>query len=198
MWVQITLSLPLAAQRLSGTIDAVGLVYALNAGLTVLLQYPVLRLAESYLRPMPMLVIGMAVMALGLGAVAVAPSTPALLACIVIFTLGSLLATPTQQSVTASLADARALGSYFGVNALALAFGGALGNLAGGMLTDLARQIGLPALPWLTFALVGLGAAIGLAMLAQLLQGRPATAHLVEQPRVSAPTPAHAVSAAKR
>lgn len=185
MWVQITLSLPLAAERLTGSTDAVGAVYALNAGLTVLLQYPALRLAERYLRPMPLLVVGMAIMALGLGAVAIADSMPALLVCVVIFTCGSLLATPTQQSVTASLADERALGSYFGVNALALAFGGALGNLAGGLLTDTARSIGVPALPWLTFALVGLGAAIGLAMLAELLQRRPATAHLVESPQSS-------------
>lgn len=183
MWVQITLSLPLAAERITGSMDTVGLVYALNAGLTVLLQYPLLRLAERRLRPMPLLIVGMAIMALGLAAVAAAPSLAALLACVVIFTLGSILATPTQQSVTASLADERALGSYFGVSALALAFGGALGNLAGGVLTDTARSLGAPALPWLTFGLVGLGSAIGLAMLAEALQGRRATAHLVAPPR---------------
>lgn len=190
MWVQITLSLPLAAERITGSMNAVSVVYTLNSGLTVLFQYPALRLAERYLRPLPLLVVGMAIMALGLGAVAAAPTMPALLACVVIFTVGSLLATPTQQSVTASLADERALGSYFGVNALALAFGGALGNLSGGMLTDVARSIGAPALPWLTFGLVGLGSAIGLAMLCQMLQGRPATAHLVgDVPRDPPPPP---------
>jgi DHA1 family multidrug resistance protein-like MFS transporter len=181
MWVQITLSLPLAAERLTNSTDSVSLIYSLNAGLTVVLQYPVLGLAERRLRPMPILIIGMALMALGLGAVAAATTMPILLVCVVVFTIGSLLATPTQQSVTASLADPRAFGTYFGVNALALAFGGALGSLAGGFLTDTARLIGVPALPWLTFGLVGLGAAIGLAMLAELLQRRPATAHLVEQ-----------------
>lgn len=183
MWVQITLSLPLVAERLTGSTDAVGIIYALNAGLTVLLQYPVLGYAQRFLRPMPILIIGMALMALGLGAVAVAASMPLLLACVVIFTLGSLLATPTQQAVTASLADERALGSYFGVNALALALGGSLGNVAGGLLTDVARSLGQPALPWLAFGLVGLGSAIGVAMLAELFQRRPATAHLVENPR---------------
>lgn len=179
MWVQITLSLPLTAERLTGNPDTVGLVYALNSGLTVLLQYPLLRLAERRQRPMPLLIIGMAVMALGLAAVAVAPTLPALLACVVIFTLGAILAAPTQQSLTASLADERALGTYFGVSALALAFGGALGNLSGGILTDAARALGAPAVPWLTFGLVGLGSAIGLAMLAEALQRRRATAHLV-------------------
>jgi DHA1 family multidrug resistance protein-like MFS transporter len=180
MWVQITLSLPLAAERLTNSTDSVSLVYSLNAGMTVLLQYPVLGFVERHLRPLPILIVGMALMALGLAAVAAATTMPLLLGCVTIFTLGSILATPTQQSVTASLADPRALGTYFGVNALALAFGGALGNFSGGLLTDAARDLGIPALPWLTFGLLGLGAAIGLAMLAELLQRRPATAHLVE------------------
>ncbi len=47
------------------------------------------------------------------------------------------------------------------------------------MLTDAARRVGQPALPWLSFALLGLGSAIGLAMLAERLQRRRATAHLV-------------------
>jgi MFS transporter, DHA1 family, multidrug resistance protein len=169
MWVQLSLSLPLAGERLTGSSDTVGLIYAFNAGLTVLFQYPVLGLAERWLRPMPILVLGIALMSLGLGAVAVVGSLPALLACVGIFTIGTLLSAPTQQTVAAALADPRALGSYFGVNALALAFGGSLGHVAGGLLTDIARRIGIPALPWLTFALIGLASAIGMAMLNESL-----------------------------
>ena len=181
MWVQLTLSLPLAGERLTGSSDTVGLIYALNAGLTVLLQYPILGLAGRRLRPLPILVLGVALMALGLGAVAIAGSLPALLVCVSIFTIGTLLATPTQQTVAAALADQRALGSYFGVNALALAFGGSLGHVTGGLLTDAARRIGAPAMPWLTFALIGLASAIGLAMLSDSLLRRRATAHLVAE-----------------
>lgn len=180
MWVQLTISLPLVAQRLTGTSASVAWVYTLNSGMTVLLQYPALRLAERHLPLMPMLILGMALMALGLGTVAVASSFVALLVCVFIFTLGTLLATPTQQSLTAALADQRALGSYFGVNALALAFGGGVGNFSGGLLTDASRAAGMPALPWLTFGLVGLGAAIGLAVLGKHLQGRQATAYLAK------------------
>ncbi len=165
MWVQLTLSIPLVAERLTGNSDSIGLVYAINAGMTILFQYPLLGFAERWLRPLPILILGMALMALGLGTVALAVNLPLLLLSIVIFTIGTLLATPTQQSVTADLSNPRALGSYFGVNALALAFGGGLGNLSGGLLTDTARLVGLPALPWLTFALLGLGSAVGLALL---------------------------------
>lgn len=178
MWVQLTLSLPLAGERLTGSSDTVGLIYAFNAGLTVLLQYPILGLAQRWLRPIPILVIGVVLMSLGLGSVAIANSLPTLLVCVSIFTVGTLLSAPTQQTVAAALADPRALGSYFGVNSLALAFGGSLGNLTGGLLVDTARKLGQPALPWLTFALIGLASAIGLAILSQRLQHRQATAHL--------------------
>jgi hypothetical protein len=73
----------------------------------------------------------------------------ALLACVACFSLGALLVAPSQQTVTAELANPAALGSYFGVAALALALGGGLGNLAGGALYGLGRQLGAPALPWL-------------------------------------------------
>jgi DHA1 family multidrug resistance protein-like MFS transporter len=179
MWVQLVLSLPLAAERLTGSSDAVGLIYALNAGLTVLFQYPVIQLTERRLRPLPMLIIGMLIMAIGLGAVAIATNLVLLIGCVIIFTLGTLLATPTQQSITANLADPRALGSYFGISSLALAIGGGLGNVAGGLLTDFARRVSQPALPWLTYALIGFVCSVGLIMLATRLVQRQATAHLV-------------------
>lgn len=173
MWVQITISLPLVARELTGSSDSVGVVFALNAGLTVVLQYPVLRLAERWLKPLPILILGVVLMALGLGAVAAAPTFAALLVCVVVFAIGVLLATPTQQAVTATLADPRALGSYLGVSSMALAFGGGLGNLAGGWLIDIAHQTGWSALPWLVFCGVGLAAAGGLTMLANSERRQP-------------------------
>lgn len=186
MWVQLTISLPLVAERLTGSSASVAWVYTLNSGMTVLLQYPALRLAERHLPQLPLLIVGMALMALGLGSVAAAGSFAALLVCVLIFTLGTLLASPTQQSLTAALSDERALGSYFGVNALALAFGGSVGNFSGGLLTDAARAANMLPLPWLTFALVGLGSAIGLAMLGERLRDLRATAHLVVAERPAA------------
>lgn len=167
MWVQLTISLPLVARELSGTSQSVGLIYALNAGMTIVLQYPLLWLAERWLRSMGILVLGVLLMACGLGAVGLVQSFSALLGCLVIFAVGVLLATPTQQTVTAALADPRALGSYFGVSALALALGGGLGNFVGGWLIDVAHQLDWFALPWLVFCGVGLCSAAGLALLAR-------------------------------
>ncbi len=174
MWVQLTISLPLVAHALAGTADAVSWLYALNAGMGIVLQYPVVRVAERWLRPLPVLLIGIALMALGLGSVALASTTGLLLASVALFSFGALLAAPAQQTVAAELANPTTLGSYFGISALALALGGGIGNYAGGSLYSLGYHIGVPALPWLVCLVVGIGSAIGLALLDRHLARRPA------------------------
>lgn len=165
MWVQLSISLPLLANAVGGTSDAVGWIYALNAGMSILLQYPLLRLAERWLKPLPILAVGVALMALGLALLALVRSMPTLLLCVACFSCGVLLATPSQQTVTAELANPARAGSYFGVNALALALGGGFGNYSGGLLYGLGQQWQVPALPWLTFSVVGGGVAVGLWVL---------------------------------
>jgi len=142
----------------------VSLIYGINAALTIILQYPLLKLASRWLRPLPVLIIGIALMAAGLGAIALATDVPGLLSCVVLFAAGALLASPSQQTVTAALANPAALGSCFGISSLALAFGGGLGNLSGGILYDMGKQLALPALPWLVFLMVGLCSAGGLTL----------------------------------
>ncbi|MGQ9549592.1 MAG: MFS transporter [Roseiflexus sp.] len=172
MWVQLTISLPLMARALAGTADAVSWLYALNAGMGIVLQYPVVRIAERWLRPLPVLMIGIMLMALGLGSVALAGTIGLLLASVALFSFGALLAAPGQQTVAAELANPAALGSYFGVSALALALGGGIGNFAGGLLYTMGYHIGAPALPWLVCLAVGIGSAIGLMLLDRHLARR--------------------------
>jgi DHA1 family multidrug resistance protein-like MFS transporter len=180
MWVQLSISLPLVATAMGGTSDAVSWIYALNSGMSVLLQYPLLRLAERWLQPLPILICGVAIMAIGLGGVALAGSVPALLLCVALFSIGALLASPSQQTVTAGFSNPAALGSYFGVNALALALGGGLGNYSGGLLYGLGKDNSTPALPWLIFCAVGVCAALGLGLLHRTIKPSPyrgASAH---------------------
>lgn len=132
---------------------------------TVVLQYPLLRLAEHWLRPLPIVIVGTALMAIGLGLVATTETLGMLLGCVVLFSLGAMLVQPTQQTVTADMAEPQIVGSYFGFNALALAFGGGLGNLSGGWLYDMAKRWQMPALPWIIFCAVGLSVAFGLLLL---------------------------------
>ena len=162
IYVQLNISVPLVANEIAGTTNAVGWIYALNAAMTVCLQYPALRLCERRLRPAMTLILGIALMGAGLAGIALAASVPALLCCIALFSLGSILASPSQQTVTASLANPVALGSFFGVASLALAFGGGIGNFAGGLLYGLGDRLDLPALPWLCFGAIGLATSLSL------------------------------------
>lgn len=174
MWVQLTISLPLEARELAGVADAVSWVYTLNAVMSIVLQYPVMRLAERKLPPIAILILGIALMALGLGSVAFATNIGMLLVCVALFSLGALLASPSQQTVAAELANPAALGSYFGVSALALALGGGIGNYVGGVLYGMGAAIGVPALPWIMAFSVGMGSVVGLILLRHRLTRRQA------------------------
>ena len=124
---------------------------------------------------------GVAVMALGIGSIALAATFPAMLASIAVFSLGNLIALANQSTVVASLAHPAARGSYFGVSAVALAFGGGLGNFLGSVLYGESVAKAAPALPWLAICAVGLAAATGLWWLDRRLRRRAA---YVETPGV--------------
>ncbi|WP_218916381.1 MFS transporter [Calidithermus chliarophilus] len=175
LWVQLSLSIALQAERLAGTSTAVSWVFLLNTVISVGLQYPLVRALEGRLSPLRALVLGTVVMSTGLGLIALAGSIVALLACVAVFALGVVILSPHQQVVMAELADPRALGSYMGFGWLGLAVGGALGNLAGGVLLDWGRASGLEALPWLVFAAVGYLSALGLVLFERA--ARPAASH---------------------
>ncbi len=165
MWVQLTISLPLAVKAIGGTDATLSLVYGLNSGVSVLLGYPLLRLAERRFGSFALLPAGLLLMAFGFGSLAFAHTVPVLLCCVLFVTLGTLLVMLTQRTVAAKLAHPAWLGTFLGVNSLALAFGGGLGNYAGGLLYDLGRQLHNSALAWLVICGVGLVSAAGLGIL---------------------------------
>jgi len=160
--VQINISFPLLAQKLAGSADGVGAMFALSAGITVALQYGLVRWLERRLSAAQVLTLGVALMALATGAIALVDSFAGLLACVAGYALGAVMTRPTQQTLIAGLADARALGTFLGVSSLSLAVGGGLGNIAGGWLMDVAAATGRAWLPWATFCAVGLCSALGL------------------------------------
>ncbi len=167
LWVQLTISLPLIAKDVSGTTSSVAWVYGINSIMSILLSYPLIRLADRWMRPLIVLILGTTVMAVGFGSIGFAHTLPVLLLCVAVISAGMLLANPSQQTVMAGLASPEALGSYFGVGSLAIAFGGGAGNLFGGLLYDVGRHTHATALPWTVFAIVGIFSAIGLSFLAR-------------------------------
>lgn len=171
--LQINISFPLLAERLTGRQDSVGLMYALSAGLTVILQYPLVRWLERRWSTSQILVLGVTVMSLSVAAIGWAHGFLSFLLCVAAFSIGTLMALPTQQTLLANLADPRALGTFLGVSSLSLAVGGGLGNVVGGWLMDPAHAPAWPALPWVLYGAVGLACAAGLHW---LTRSRPAPA----------------------
>lgn len=171
MWVQITISMPLIAATISGTNDAVSWVYALNSGMGIVLQYPVLRIAERSMSSFMTLILGVLIMALGLLSIAFVGHITGLLICVAIYAMGRLLASPSQQTVAAHLSNPAVLGSYFGVSSLALALGGSMGNVAGGLMYEYAQRIQFPMLPWLVSGGIGMLCVAGLLWMRQRYQG---------------------------
>lgn len=78
------------------------------------------------------------------------------------FYLGSIIAEPARETLSASLADARARGSYMGFSRLGLALGGALGYTGGGWMYDTGKSLSLPQLPWFLLGIIGLITLAGL------------------------------------
>lgn len=171
--VQYNITLPLMATDLTGNESSAGIVLGAYAIVTVILQYPLLRLMERRYTPMTILTIGMVIMAAGLGLVAGAGTLAVLLVCSAIFAVGNVLAQPTQQTITARLANPRAYGSYFAVGGYAIAIGGSLGNFFGGRLYDWSATLDFEALPWLVFLAVGLLTALGMRWFASHLYPQP-------------------------
>ncbi|MGN7916001.1 MFS transporter [Lysobacter sp. 22409] len=163
--VQINISLPLLAQRLTGEVDSVGVMFAVSAGLTVLLQYGLVRWLEQRLSTAQVLVLGVVLMSLAVGAIGFTDGFAGFLLCIGGFAVGAVMTRPTQQTLIAGMADPRALGTFLGVSSLSLAIGGGLGNVAGGWLVDVATARHWPWLPWTVFCAIGLLNALGLSLL---------------------------------
>jgi DHA1 family multidrug resistance protein-like MFS transporter len=162
MSAQFSITLPLVAAAISGNVSAVAWVYAVNSAIAVILGYPMPRFVERRFGARWALIGGVALTAVGLVFVGFSRDIVSLLGAVFVYSLGIVLARPTEQVVASGLVNPIALGSYFGVASLAVAFGGGLGNYAGGVLYDVGEHLGMPALPWLIFAGVGLISASGL------------------------------------
>lgn len=154
--VQVMLMFPIIVNELAGTPAAVKWMYAIEAALSLTLLYPLARWSEKHFRLETRLMAGLFLMSLSMFPVALTYSLHVLFAIICLFYLGSVIAEPARETLSASLADPRARGSYMGFSRLGLAFGGAIGYTGGGWLYDLGKEMQLPELPWFLLGTIGL------------------------------------------
>lgn len=154
--VQVMLMLPIMVNDIAGSPSAVKWMYAIEACLSLTLLYPIARWSEKRFRLEHRLMAGLLLMTFSLLPVGMVSNLQQLFTLICTFYLGSIIAEPARETLSASLADARARGSYMGFSRLGLALGGALGYIGGGWLFDAGKAFNQPELPWIMLALIGL------------------------------------------
>ncbi|ARD61351.1 MFS transporter [Kosakonia radicincitans DSM 16656] len=154
--VQVMLMLPIMVNDIAGSPAAVKWMYAIEACLSLTLLYPIARWSEKRFRLEQRLMAGLLVMSFSLLPIGMVGTLQQLFTLICTFYIGSIIAEPARETLSAQLADARARGSYMGFSRLGLAFGGALGYAGGGWLFDAGKAFNQPELPWMMLGLIGL------------------------------------------
>jgi DHA1 family multidrug resistance protein-like MFS transporter len=164
IWAQINLTVPLAAARFGG-VRLAALVLALNAGLSIVLQYPLNSLVSRWCSHRTVLALCTALSAAGMALVFVSPLVSLLVLGVIVFALGRMIVSPVINVITAELAPAGKLGAYFGFGALSIGVGAGGGQIIGGVLYDAAQRYHQPALLWGSMLLVGTLVSLGLSRL---------------------------------
>ncbi|HEJ8092871.1 TPA: multidrug efflux MFS transporter MdtH [Serratia marcescens] len=160
--VQVMLMMPIVVNEIAGSPAAVKWMYAIEAALSLSLLYPLARWGEKHFRLEQRLMAGLLLMTLSLLPIGLATSLQGVFTLICCFYLGSIIAEPARETLSASLADPRARGSYMGFSRLGLALGGALGYTGGGWMYDTGRTMNMPELPWLLLGAVGFATLLAL------------------------------------
>jgi DHA1 family multidrug resistance protein-like MFS transporter len=142
LYTQLTLTFALYANdrfRLGGK---VGLLFAVEAVVAVLLQYPAITWLQRRTENWRVLGIGCLMLAAAFVFLSAILTVWTLVLFVIVFALGSLLVVPTLDIVATDLSPTVAVAGALGVASLGWAAGGLVGNVLGGILYGEARQSG--------------------------------------------------------
>lgn len=132
LYTQFNLTFPLYVKDQFQAEGQVGVLFALNGLLVILLQVPLFQWAEKRLSMVATLQLGMIVMAISFGVLAAVPTMIGLYLFLFLFTVSEIWVIPMIDHLTSSLSPAETMGSFLGFVGMAGAIGGGIGNLMGG------------------------------------------------------------------
>ncbi|MCT8139262.1 MFS transporter [Anaerobacillus sp. CMMVII] len=152
--VQLYVAVPVKLQSLQLLDVNVGMIYSAGALIIVFLQVPLINRLSSRFSPTYLIGLGSSCVTLGLIILGFSSNLVGIYCSVIVFTFGQMFIQPMISKQIADIAPQTLIASYFGFNGLALAIGGMVGNLLGGMLYDLGRDIHIN-IPWVIFSIVG-------------------------------------------
>jgi MFS family permease len=112
-----------------------GWVMTTNAGMVVLLQFPITR-ATGKVPRLFLIAMGAILYAAGVGSIALGSTFPHFIASMAIMTLGEMITVPTATAITANLAPSEMRGRYMGMLGLTWSVGYGTGPMLGGLISD--------------------------------------------------------------
>lgn len=146
----------------------IGIMFAINGIMVVLLQYPVTLLTDRYRMTLSM-GIGTALYALGFALTSVSHGMLMIGLCIFIITMGELCFMPSSTTLSTNLSTGDKRGRYLGFSGLMTSLGSAVGPLIGGLLLDTFATS--PGTAWLIIGASGAICAMGFVYLRKLIPG---------------------------
>jgi MFS transporter, DHA1 family, multidrug resistance protein len=146
---QLYLAVPVKADAVLSDPSVVAYLYMAGAIFMVFLQLPVVNLMEKHVAPSRALALGSIVLGGGLLLLGFATGVWGMLAAILVFTLGQMISLPLMNNLISRFAGSGLFATYFGLNGIALALGGFLGNSSSGQMFDTVKNHAeLQWLPW--------------------------------------------------
>jgi MFS family permease len=166
VYLQAYSTLPLAMKNAGLPPQAFGLAMAVN-GIGIVIVQPLTIAWLGRRDPSRVLAAGIGVVGLGFGLTALAGSTPAFAATVLVWTLGEVLFAAVSSAIFADLAPPHLRGRYSGLYGTAFSVAALLGPVGGSWLLGMSSW-----LPWLTCAALCAISGAGALALAPAVRGR--------------------------
>jgi DHA1 family multidrug resistance protein-like MFS transporter len=150
IYQQLYLTFPIISEKLTGSSSWIFSFVTVNI---ILLQMPVLHWfrdrSMKAVFVLPYIFIGLSFMILGFS-----EQIFSVVIALISIAFGSMVLLPFFQDYVAYIAPKESLAAYFGFSNMAMAVGGSLGNLLGGVLYDLFIEISKPQWFWLLLSII--------------------------------------------
>jgi MFS transporter, DHA1 family, multidrug resistance protein len=154
--MQIFLTIPRFVEDVMGDKFYVGVVLSTVSLSVILLQMQVTRWLDGYQQRLTLIGIGALVMGVGLFMLAFTQSLWLMLISVFLYALGTMISVPNLVEMVPRFAPKDLVGAYYGFNGYSVAIGGSVGQIVGGWVYDLSKQLAMPWMSWGICLLVGL------------------------------------------